>query len=162
MYYMYYFCYTYYYFLARCLKSIGSQIVYELDHRKPVLFVIPVEHILETSSCTSWLHRNDSAPPAQLVSSRIWRPQAGCWRWMQDVVCQLVGNGVVPWHVMNEKGSSASVRHLTPLWCAGLSQLLLWHLWLLLLLCAKKSIGLIVHQKTNVYNSSSNKIMTII
>ncbi len=21
---------------------------------------------------------------------------AGCWRWMQDVICQLMGNGVVP------------------------------------------------------------------
>ncbi len=28
------------------MRSIGSQIVYELDHRKPVLHVIPVEHIL--------------------------------------------------------------------------------------------------------------------
>ena len=31
---------------AGWLKSIGSQIVYELDHKKPVLYVIPVENIL--------------------------------------------------------------------------------------------------------------------
>jgi hypothetical protein len=28
------------------LDSIGSRIVYELDHRKPILYVIPVENIL--------------------------------------------------------------------------------------------------------------------
>ena len=32
--------------IAVWLKSIGSQIVYELDHRKPVLYVIPIENIL--------------------------------------------------------------------------------------------------------------------
>ncbi len=52
MYYMYYVYYNYYFVLAGWLKSIGrldefgSQIVYELDHRKPVHYVIPVEHIL--------------------------------------------------------------------------------------------------------------------
>ncbi len=85
----------------------------------------------KTSSCASWWHRNDSAPPAQLVSMRTWRPQAGCkmwfvnsWAmaWSRDVQCR-------PWHVMNGKGSSASVSYLTPLWCAVLSQLSLWHLW---------------------------------
>ncbi len=29
-----------------CKKSVGSQIVYELDHKKPVLYDIPIEHIL--------------------------------------------------------------------------------------------------------------------
>ncbi len=31
---------------AGWLKSVGSQIIYELDHKKPVLHVIPIEHIL--------------------------------------------------------------------------------------------------------------------
>ncbi len=31
---------------AGWLKSVGSQKNYELDHKKPVLYVIPVEHIL--------------------------------------------------------------------------------------------------------------------
>ncbi len=31
---------------AGWLKSVGSQIIYELDHKKPVLYVIPMEHIL--------------------------------------------------------------------------------------------------------------------
>ena len=28
------------------MDSIGSRIVYELDHKKPILYVIPVEYIL--------------------------------------------------------------------------------------------------------------------
>ncbi len=28
------------------LKSVGSQIIYQLDHKKPVLYVIPIKHIL--------------------------------------------------------------------------------------------------------------------
>ena len=31
---------------AGWFKSVGSQIIYELDHKKPVLYVIPIEHIL--------------------------------------------------------------------------------------------------------------------
>ena len=40
--------YEYYinYVITVWLKSIGSRVVYELDHRKPVLYVIPIEHIL--------------------------------------------------------------------------------------------------------------------
>jgi hypothetical protein len=49
----------------------------------------------KTSSCACSGLRH-STPPVQPVSRRTWRPQAGCWRWMQDVVRQLVGNGVVP------------------------------------------------------------------
>jgi hypothetical protein len=47
--YIYYLFYSYYFNYvcnAGWLKSVGSQIVYELDHKKPVLFVIPIEHIL--------------------------------------------------------------------------------------------------------------------
>ena len=40
---------------------------------------------------------NHSAPPAQRLSgTRARQPQAGCRRRMQDVVCQLVGIGMVP------------------------------------------------------------------
>jgi hypothetical protein len=38
--------YTNYVCRAGWLKSVGSQIVYELDHRKPVLYVIPIQNIL--------------------------------------------------------------------------------------------------------------------
>ena len=65
---------------AGWLKSVqvGSQILYELDHQKPVFYVIPIQNILSR------------------------RPQAGCRRWLQDVVCQLVGFqvGLVPCYVM--------------------------------------------------------------
>ena len=46
MYYKYHVCYTSYFVLAGWLKSIGSQILYELDHRKPVLPFIAVENVL--------------------------------------------------------------------------------------------------------------------
>ncbi len=44
-------CYSYYvyyidYVSTGWLNSIGSRVVYERDHRKPVLYVIPIEHIL--------------------------------------------------------------------------------------------------------------------
>jgi hypothetical protein len=32
---------------AGWLKSVGSQIVCELDHKKPALYAIPIEHILD-------------------------------------------------------------------------------------------------------------------
>jgi hypothetical protein len=32
--------------IAGWLKSVGSQILYELDHRKPVLYVIPIQNFL--------------------------------------------------------------------------------------------------------------------
>ena len=44
--YMFYFYYFYYVSNAGWLKSVGSQIVYNLDHRKPVLYVIPIENVL--------------------------------------------------------------------------------------------------------------------
>ncbi len=42
----------------------------------------------KTSSGASWWHRNDSAPPKQLVSRRTWRPQAG-WRWI-GILCRKI------------------------------------------------------------------------
>ena len=44
--YIHYTNYFDYVFIAGWLKSVGSQIIYELDHKKPVLYVIPIEHIL--------------------------------------------------------------------------------------------------------------------
>ncbi len=38
--------YTNYKWNAEWLKSVGSQIVYDFDHRKPVLYAIPIETIL--------------------------------------------------------------------------------------------------------------------
>ncbi len=52
--YIYYINYVYYCFyniiLIMCftgwLKSVGSQVVYYFDHRKPVLYVVMIENIL--------------------------------------------------------------------------------------------------------------------
>ena len=64
------------------------------------------------ASCGSrrW-HRHYPVPPAQHISWRSRRPPTGCWRWMQDVVRQLVGFGMVPGHVMNLKGSQRAPSH---------------------------------------------------
>ena len=54
------------------------------------------KHSGKTCSCACWRHRNHSVPPAQRLSGRTRRPPAGCRRRMRDVVCQLVGIGMVP------------------------------------------------------------------
>ena len=47
-YYAHYVHYGYYthYFITVWLESVGSRVVYELDYKKPVLYVIPIESIL--------------------------------------------------------------------------------------------------------------------
>ena len=64
------------------------------------------------ASCGSrrW-HLHYPVPPAQHISWRSRRPATGCWRWMQDVVRQLVGFGMVPGHVMNLKGLNHVKTH---------------------------------------------------
>ncbi len=92
-------------FLTGWLKLIGIigfQILFELDHRKPVLYVIPIEILLgkpplEPVGDTGTIphHPRNLFPWPVAPGDR--RPGAGdgC-RKQQDVVCQLVGNGVVP------------------------------------------------------------------
>jgi hypothetical protein len=58
----------------------------------------------QTSFGTSRWHWNYSAPNAQRLSGRSRRPQAGRRRWVPDVIRQLVGIGMVPWHVINLTG----------------------------------------------------------
>ncbi len=65
------------------------------------------------ASCGSrgW-HWHHPIPPAQHIFWSSWRQPTGCWRWMQDVVRQLVGFGMVAGHVMNLEGSlRAPTRH---------------------------------------------------
>jgi hypothetical protein len=59
-----------------------------------VLYVVPVlvDHILGKLPLVPF---GDTGTIPHHLRMRTWRPQAGCWRWMQVVVCQLVGNGVV-------------------------------------------------------------------
>ncbi len=66
----------------------------------------------ETSGSACQWHWDHSVPHAHLLSGRTRRPQAGCRRRMQDVVCQLGGIGMVPRYVMNGKGAVGTVRHV--------------------------------------------------
>ena len=68
----------------------------------------------KASGCASWWHRDNSASSAQSFPRCTWRPQAGFWRWMQDVVRQFVGFVVVPWFVMKERGTS---KHILDHFC---------------------------------------------
>ena len=54
------------------------------------------KHSGKTCGCACWRHRNHSVPPAKRLSGRTRRPPAGSRRRMRDVVCQLVGIGMVP------------------------------------------------------------------
>ena len=58
----------------------------------------------QTSRGACRWHWDYSAPHAQHLSGRSRRPQAGCRRWMPDVVRQLVGIGMVQWPVINRRG----------------------------------------------------------
>ena len=37
---------SFHYCLSGWLESVGSRVLYELDHKKPILYVIPIESIL--------------------------------------------------------------------------------------------------------------------
>ena len=69
------------------------------------------EYPRQTSCGSRWWHRHHPVPPAQHIFWRSRRPPDGCWRWMQDVVRQLVGFGLVAGHVMNLKGSQRAATH---------------------------------------------------
>ncbi len=66
--------------------------------------------------------RNNSAPPAQSFRGSARRPPGGIWGRMQDVVCQLVGIGLVPRYVMKAIGVEGAMVYV---------ELLLYQLWLL-------------------------------
>ncbi len=101
------------FFCKGWLESIGSRVVYELDYKKPILYVSPIQSILgklpvvpvgDTGTILFHLRNTFSGAPGD---SRM----GACWRWMQDVVRQLVGFGMVAGHVMNLKGSQRATTH---------------------------------------------------
>ncbi len=69
------------------------------------------EYSRQTSCGSRWWHRHHPVPPAQHIFWRSRRPPDECWRWMQGVVRQLVGFGMVAGHVMNLKGSQRAATH---------------------------------------------------
>jgi hypothetical protein len=82
LYHLFYCCCWIYCNNSGWLESVGSRIAYELDHKNPVLYVIPIQSILrtaqETTSCTRRRHRDNSTQSVQRLSWRARRPQAGC------------------------------------------------------------------------------------
>jgi hypothetical protein len=74
-------------------------------------------------SCRWYL--NHAAQPAQSLFKCARRPPGGFWGRMQDVVCQLVGIGMVPRYVMKANGVQDTVQH-------GVRHVvILYQLWLL-------------------------------
>jgi hypothetical protein len=73
-------------FLLEWLESVGSRVVYELDYKKPILYVIPIQSILgklplvpvgDTGTIPHSMHNAISGAPGDR------RPGAGdgCWMW---------------------------------------------------------------------------------
>ena len=85
-------------FLLEWLASVGSCVVYELDYKKPILYVVPIQNILGKLSLVpvgGHLYCSAQPGPAQHLCGRSLRPQTRCRRRMPNVVRQLVGIGVV-------------------------------------------------------------------
>ncbi len=70
------------------------------------------ENPRKASSDTSWGNRNHSAPSAQRLSGCTRRPQVWRQRRMQDVVCQLVGIGMVQGYAMYSEGLDSTLLPL--------------------------------------------------
>jgi hypothetical protein len=95
-YYMYFVYYIHYLVFAGSLNSIGSQILYELDHRKPVLYVIPVEYILgnlhlcgDTGTIQRHLHNLFPGAPGDSRQGagdgcRMWFVNSWAMAWSRD------------------------------------------------------------------------------
>ena len=90
------------YFLLGWLASVESCVVYELDYKKPILYVGPggsrshSEYPGETFLGACRGHRYYSAQHVQHLCGRSRRQQTRCRRRMPNVVHQLVGIGMVP------------------------------------------------------------------
>ncbi len=120
-YYDYYICYcNYAHYCLFCfmgwLESVGSRVVYELDYKKPILYVIPIQSILGKLPVVpndNFLLVTPALSRTTCATHFLALPATptGCWRWMQDVVRQVVGFGMVAGHVMNLKGSQRAPTH---------------------------------------------------
>jgi hypothetical protein len=65
----------------------------------------------KTAGNSSRRHRNHSPSPAQFLSGSARRSPAEFRGRMQDVVCQLVGIGMVPRSVLKANSVEGTVRH---------------------------------------------------
>jgi hypothetical protein len=90
---MHYTNYFDYVFNAGWLKSVGSQIIYELDHKRAVLYVILIEHILGKLPVVPVGDTgNNSAPPSQRLSGpdagdgcKMWFVNSWAFGWSRDL-----------------------------------------------------------------------------
>jgi hypothetical protein len=64
-------------FIVGWLESVGYRVAYELDYKKPILYVVPIQSILGKLPLVPISDWNYSAPNAQRLSGRSRRPQAG-------------------------------------------------------------------------------------
>jgi hypothetical protein len=76
--------YRYYckYFLWFCCRmvGVGSRVVYELDYKKPILYIVPIESILGKLPVAP-VGDTGTISHAQRLSGRSRRPQAGRRQW---------------------------------------------------------------------------------
>ena len=102
-----YYAYYSYYNISGWLESVGSRVLYELDYKNPILYVIPIEIILGNRDCRWFL----SVTPEQFrtaytitfqmrlaTAGRVPGTDAGCGlstrgHWDGPVICNEA-NGV--------------------------------------------------------------------
>ncbi len=76
-------------FLVRWLESVGSRVVYELDYKKPILYVVPIQSILgklplvPLGDTGTILHRLRNAFPGAPGDSRQGAGN-GCLMWFRN------------------------------------------------------------------------------
>ena len=87
------------YFLLGWLASVGSRVVYELDYKKPILYVIPIQSILgklslvpvgDTGTIPHSLHNTfEGAPgnrrPGAGDGCRMWFVNSWALGWSRDL-----------------------------------------------------------------------------
>ena len=75
-------------FPPECLESVGSRILFELDHKKPILYVLPIENILgklpvvpvgDTGTIPFRLRKHFEGTGASADPQN--RPGTGCQMW---------------------------------------------------------------------------------
>ena len=87
-------------FVVGWMESVGSRMVYELDYKKPVLYIVPMQSILgklpvlPVGDTGTIPHRMRNAFPGFPGDHRPGAGE-GC-RNQPDVVRELVGIGMVP------------------------------------------------------------------
>ena len=102
---------------------LSNSISFEIDYMQNIMHIINFKWACSTSRLDGicWLldlwawHQKSKREAASSPCWRLWnyswllghclfrhfqRLSAGGWGWLPNVVCKLVGNGMVQWHVM--------------------------------------------------------------